>query len=107
MSALSMQYKACKKAVTQLKDTKQIDGISKQLEKVPEAAKAAHAPKMAMKYVDGLMKLSEQWISAFVDRYCHIGISTTGRVEASHSSFKRDWDCNQSTTVFTACDNKD
>lgn len=86
---LSTDWETFKASVTTLKHTSNVDEIPKQLDSDRRAADKAIDPTLAMDYINGLMKIAEKRILAYTSQFCHLGISTTGRVEASHSSFKR------------------
>ncbi|CAG8778074.1 5419_t:CDS:1, partial [Ambispora leptoticha] len=82
-------YELFKKEVEALRFTSDEEKIYESLNAVKKAAEKARDYEKAISYIQTWMKDSEKWILAYTKRYCHMGISTTGRAESSHSAFKR------------------
>ncbi|CAG8844811.1 15738_t:CDS:2, partial [Gigaspora margarita] len=82
-------YEMFKKEVEALRFTESEKEISQSLNAVKKAAEKSHSPEKVEAYIQTWMKDSKLWILAYTKRFCHMGISTTGRSESSHSTFKR------------------
>ncbi|CAG8584967.1 20804_t:CDS:2, partial [Gigaspora margarita] len=62
--------------------------IPRFLDAIKKTAEKARSPEKIESYLQTWMKDSKTWIYAYTKQYCHMGISTTGRSESSHSAFK-------------------
>ncbi|CAG8696578.1 13689_t:CDS:2, partial [Dentiscutata heterogama] len=82
-------YEMFKKEVEALRFSECEEEIPQSLNAIKKAAEKSHSPEKVESYIQTWMKDSKLWILAYTKQFCHIGISTTGRSESSHSTFKR------------------
>ncbi|CAG8787707.1 23313_t:CDS:2 [Dentiscutata erythropus] len=82
-------YEMFKKEVEALRFSECEEEIPQSLNAIKKAAEKSHSPEKVESYIQTWMKDSKLWILAYTKQFCHMGISTTGRSESSHSIFKR------------------